>query len=247
MTDPLNPSHDEPAEGPRESAYSGASGAETHQDSASEAAANASARANDVFEQIKVVVEDVAEKAAPTVRELSAKAAELVAVAADKAAPIAKQAGEATADVSAKLAERSRGWAAEIREQVAAAGGDGSSPMGGATTTPGTSKRCSPHDGQPMRSNAHSVKHRPQTSARRVPWPASRRTPAAGRCWQNGHRLSCRGICPAAAPRPLVDHVVGPASSGAPSSAHASASGCSIASITNARGASSVSYASSTR
>lgn len=144
MTDPLKPDNEEPAEGPRDSAYSDPSGAETNQHSASETAANASARANEVFEQIKVVVEDAAEKAAPTVRELSAKAAELVAIAADKAAPIAKQAGEATADVSTKLAERSRGWAAEIREQVAAAGGDtpssmpGDGPSASATTATAT-------------------------------------------------------------------------------------------------------------
>src|SRR6476469_3779678 len=101
MTDPLNPNHDEPAEGPRDDAYSAPSGADTNQ--------------------------DTAEKAAPTVRELSAKAAELVAVAADKAAPIAKQAGEATAGASSKLAQRSRVWAAEIREQVSSNGGGASS------------------------------------------------------------------------------------------------------------------------
>jgi hypothetical protein len=39
--------------------------------------------------------------------------------------------------VSSKLAERSRGWAAEIREQVAAAG-DGSSTTTGSTATGAT-------------------------------------------------------------------------------------------------------------
>ena len=88
MTDPLNPHHDEPAEGPRDNAYSTPPGGETAKD--------ASARANEVLDQIKVAVDDIAEKAAPTVRELSAKAAELVAVAADKAAPLAQKAGEVT-------------------------------------------------------------------------------------------------------------------------------------------------------
>ena len=136
MTDPLNPSHDEPAEGPRDDAYSAPSGADTNQDSAGYAGSNASARAGDMFEQIKVAVEDAAEKAAPTVRELSAKAAELVAVAADKAAPFAKQAGEATAGASSKLAQRSRVWAAEIREQDSPNGGSASSTTATETRTP---------------------------------------------------------------------------------------------------------------
>lgn len=118
MTDPLNPQHDEPAEGPRDSDYSASAGAETARD----AAGNAPAKANEVLEQIRDVVEDFAEKAAPTVREFSAKAAELVAVAADKAAPIVQKAGEVTADASGKLAVKSRTWAADIREQL---GGDG--------------------------------------------------------------------------------------------------------------------------
>lgn len=139
MTDPLNPNHDEPAEGPRDDAYSPLPGEDINHTSASEAAANASAKAGEVFEQIKVAVEDAAVKAAPTVRELSAKAAELVAVAADRAAPIAKQAGEATERASSKLAVRSREWAAEIRDQVAANGGSTSS--GGGSTATATETR----------------------------------------------------------------------------------------------------------
>ena len=85
MTDPLNPAHDEPAEGPRDAGFTGQTSPETAKDTASDAAkdtaADASAKANEVFEQIRDVVEDFAEKAAPTVREFSAKAAELVAVA----------------------------------------------------------------------------------------------------------------------------------------------------------------------
>ena len=121
MTDSFTPNHDEPAEGPRDSGYSTSSGAETgtgETNGAGDAASNASAKANDVFDQIRVAVDDFAVKAGPTVREFSAKAAELVAVAADKAAPIAHKAGEATAEASTKLAERSRGWAAEVREHA---------------------------------------------------------------------------------------------------------------------------------
>jgi hypothetical protein len=122
MTDPLNPAHDEPAEGPRDTDFTGETGAETDKQRADDTAASASAKANEVFEQIRDVVEDFAEKAAPTVREFSAKAADLVAVAADKAAPVVQKAGEVTAEASGKLAEKSRSWAAEIREQV---GGNG--------------------------------------------------------------------------------------------------------------------------
>ena len=84
MTDPLNPAHDEPAEGPRDPGFTSQTGPEAAKPGADDTAANASAKANEVFEQIRDVVEDFAEKAAPTVREFSAKAAELVAVAADK-------------------------------------------------------------------------------------------------------------------------------------------------------------------
>jgi hypothetical protein len=118
VTDPLNPSHDEPAEGPRDADYSSSSGAETAKDAGDDAAANASAKATEVLGQIRVAVDDLAVKAAPTVREFSAKAADLVAVAADKAAPIAHKAGEVTADASSKLAVKSRSWAADIRVQV---------------------------------------------------------------------------------------------------------------------------------
>ena len=122
MTDPLNPNHDEPAEGPRDSAYSTPSGADTS--GAGDAGANVGARASDVLDQIKVAVDDIAEKAAPTVRELSAKAAEIVAIAADKAAPLAHKAGEVTADASSKLAEKSRVFAADVREQMTGAKDD---------------------------------------------------------------------------------------------------------------------------
>lgn len=110
MTDPLNPNHDEPAEGPRDSSYSTPSGADSAKD--------AGARASEVLDQIKVAVDDIVEKATPTVRDLSAKAAELVAVAADRAAPLAQKAGEVTADASSKLANKSREFAADVRDQV---------------------------------------------------------------------------------------------------------------------------------
>jgi hypothetical protein len=187
MTDPLNPSHDEPAEGPRDDAYSAASGAETEGDSASErasandAAANASARAGDMFEQIKVRVEDAAEKAAPTVRELSAKAAELVAVAADRAAPIAKQAGEATAGASSKLAVRSREWAAEIREQVASNGGGAATATATEPRTATDIARDVAEDDPPLESltsttagDMRSPAGRPYTSPRCPSEPSSR-------------------------------------------------------------------------
>jgi len=122
MTDPLNPAHDEPAEGPRDTGFTGETDTESVKQAAGDGAANAATKANEVFEQIRDVVEDLAEKAAPTVREFSAKAAELVAVAADKAAPVVQKAGEVTAGASGKLAEKSRSWAADIREQVS---GDG--------------------------------------------------------------------------------------------------------------------------
>jgi hypothetical protein len=119
MTDPLNPSHQEPAEGPRDADFSAAPGAETTKDAggaAGDATANASARANEVIDQIRDVVEDLAERAAPTVREISAKAAEIVAVAADKAVPVVQRAGEVTAEASGKLAEKSRTLASDLRE-----------------------------------------------------------------------------------------------------------------------------------
>lgn len=128
MTDPLNPSHDEPAEGPRDPGFSGDAGAETAKDAASDATRDTAAKANEVIEQIRDAVEDFAEKAAPAVKEFSAKAAELVAVAADKAAPLVQKAGEVTADASGKLAEKSRTFAADIRDQMGSAGGTRSKP-----------------------------------------------------------------------------------------------------------------------
>lgn len=138
MTDSSIPNHDEPAEGPRDSAYSASSGADTGGETygAGASSSNGGTKANDVFDQIRVAVDDFAVKAGPTVREFSAKAAELVAVAADKAAPFAHKAGEATAEASTKLAERSRGWAAEVREHVGTAGSpESSSSTGTATAT----------------------------------------------------------------------------------------------------------------
>ncbi len=123
MTDPLNPNHQEPAEGPRDGAFSSDAGAETTYDPTA-SASGVSAKASDVFETIRDAVGDLAEKAAPTVREISAKAAELVAVAADKAVPLVHKAGEATADASGKLAEKSRTWAADLRESIAGTADD---------------------------------------------------------------------------------------------------------------------------
>lgn len=122
MTDPLNPTHDEPTEGPRDSGFTGDSGPESVKNAAGDATRDTAAKANEVIEQIRDAVEDLAEKAAPTVKEISAKAAELVAVAADKAAPLVQRAGEVTADASGKLAEKSRTFAHDIREQMS---GDG--------------------------------------------------------------------------------------------------------------------------
>ncbi len=116
MTDPFNPSHDEPAEGPRDADFSGGSGAETARDAAGDAASGTSAKANEMFDQFKDAVSDFAERAAPTVREYSARAAEFVAVAADKAGPLAAKAGTATADASTKLASNARHWAEDVRE-----------------------------------------------------------------------------------------------------------------------------------
>jgi hypothetical protein len=114
MTDPTTPRHDEPAEGPRDPAYTSPAGGST---------GDAQTRANDVLESIRDAVEDLAEKAAPVVRELSVKAAEVVAVAADKAAPIVQRAGEVTADASGKLAEKSRTWAADMRDTMSGGAG----------------------------------------------------------------------------------------------------------------------------
>ena len=141
MTDSLNPNHDEPAEGPRDSAYSASSGAETGtgDTNGSGDTGSTGGKANDVFDQIRVAVDDLAVKAGPTVREFSAKAAELVAVAADKAAPIAHKAGEATAEASSKLAVRSRGWAAEVREHVGGTSGTTDSASSPGSTSGSTS------------------------------------------------------------------------------------------------------------
>ena len=129
MTDPTTPNHEEPAEGPRDAAYSAP-------DPATNGAGDGpttSAKAGDVLESIREAVEDFAEKAAPTVRQFSAKAAEIVATAADKAAPLAQKAGEATADASGKLAEKSRHWAAEVRDSLT--GDDDATPAASGTTT----------------------------------------------------------------------------------------------------------------
>jgi hypothetical protein len=123
MPDDVTPSHDEPAEGPRDAGYSSDSGAQTGDDPAGDAARDTAAKANEMIDQFREAVEDLAEKAAPAVKEFSAKAAELVAVAADKAAPLVQRAGEVTADASGKLAEKSRTFAADIREQMGSAGG----------------------------------------------------------------------------------------------------------------------------
>lgn len=127
MTDPTTPDHDQPAEGPRDSAYSAPDPGATGPSNA--------AKAGDVIESIREAVEDFAEKAAPTVRQFSAKAAEIVASAADKAAPLAQKAGEVTADASGKLAVKSREWAAEVRESLTGKDGDDATPGPSGTTT----------------------------------------------------------------------------------------------------------------
>jgi hypothetical protein len=132
MTDPMSPKHDEPAEGPRDQAYSAPDPAATGD--STNAGGGTSAKAGDVLESIREAVEDFAEKAAPTVRQFTAKAAEIVATAADKAAPLAQKAGEVTADASGKLAVKSREWAAEVRESLSGKDGDGPAPASGPTT-----------------------------------------------------------------------------------------------------------------
>lgn len=132
MTDPTSPNHQEPAEGPRDAAYSTP---DPTAGDATGAAPGAAAKAGDVIESIREAVEDFAEKAAPTVRQFSAKAAEIVATAADKAAPLAQKAGEATADASGKLAVKSREWAAEVRESLTGKDGDDAAGSSGTTTS----------------------------------------------------------------------------------------------------------------
>ncbi len=77
---------------------------------------------DDLAERAAPVVKDLSAKAGPAVKEFSAKAAEVAAVAADKAAPFVRRAGEATADASGKLAEKSRGWASDVRSNMAGGG-----------------------------------------------------------------------------------------------------------------------------
>ena len=123
MTDPNTSDHDQPVEGSRSDSYTtpdagnlgGSAGGP-------DSGGAASAKATDVLETLRDVVEDFAEKAAPVVRQFSVKAAEVVATAADKAAPLAHKAGEATADASGKLAEKSRAWAAGARGSMAGNG-----------------------------------------------------------------------------------------------------------------------------
>ena len=137
MTDPTNPSHDQPVEGSRSESYTrpddgnigGSTGATD---------AGAAAKANDVLETLRETVEDLAERATPLLREFSVKAAEILASAADKAAPLAHKAGEATADASGKLAQKSRAWAAGTRESLA--GSDAT----GTTDTFDTNRKTEP-------------------------------------------------------------------------------------------------------
>src|SRR4029079_12241507 len=81
ITDPMTPNRDQPVEGSPSKSYT------TPDDGnigGSDTVASASAKANDVLEQLREAVEDFAEKATPVVRQFSAKAAEVVASAADK-------------------------------------------------------------------------------------------------------------------------------------------------------------------
>jgi hypothetical protein len=136
MTDPTNPQHDQPVEGSRDESYTRPDdGNFGGTNGSSDAGAGAAAKATDVIEQIRVVVEDFAEKAAPVVRQFSVKAADAVAVAADKAGPLAHKAGDAAADASGKLAEKSRAWAAGTRASM----GDYPTDTFDTTTTTDTS------------------------------------------------------------------------------------------------------------
>ena len=163
--DPTTPHHDEPAEGPRDDAYSTPGGAETAGgaggpgpdpsagwSSAGGAGSGASAAATSILESLRDAIDDLADRAGPTVREYSARAAEIAAVAADKAAPVARRAGQLTSDASSRLAERSREWAHEVRESLdqAEPGPDGGPAAGTApeptdeSSTPGASAEGGP-------------------------------------------------------------------------------------------------------
>ena len=150
MTDPLNPNHDEPAEGPRD--------APTRRRPARIRAQGRRGRRRgererqgqrEVSSQIRSRSRTSPRRPRPTVREFSAKAAELVAVAADKAAPIAHKAGEATAGASSKLAE-SRG----------------AGPPTSASRSVGATRAAQPTTARGRRTEATS---RPRTSARGQP------------------------------------------------------------------------------
>ena len=121
MYDPTTPNHDQPVEGSRSDSYTAPDDGNLGSALTTTTTGNgAAAKANDVFETLRVAIEDFAERASPAVRQFSARAAEVVATAADKAVPLAHKAGDATADASGKLAEKSRTWAAEVRESMLA-------------------------------------------------------------------------------------------------------------------------------
>ena len=145
MTDPTAPQHEQPAEGPRDDAYSAPGGAETSADSGSDqarstgwsspggAGTGAGASATTILESLRDAIDDLVERATPAVKEASVKAAELVGTAADKAAPLARKAGEATAEASSTLAGKSRPWAAGVRDSL---GGDGGAAGASGATWP---------------------------------------------------------------------------------------------------------------
>lgn len=147
MTDPTAPRHDEPAEGPRDDAFSASGGAETADDGSGGAKAGGwsspggagtgatSGGATAILESLRDAIDDLVVRATPTVKEVSVKAAELVGTAADKAAPLARKAGEATAEASSTLADRSRSWASGVRDSLRTEGAQTASAPGTATTT----------------------------------------------------------------------------------------------------------------
>lgn len=86
---------------------------------------DAGAKAREWIAQLQTMIENLATQAAPVVKEVSAKAAELAAIAGDKAGPVAQRAADFTGQAGQKIAEKSRDLAAELRRDVAATKGDG--------------------------------------------------------------------------------------------------------------------------
>jgi hypothetical protein len=90
---------------------------------------DAGAKAREWLAQLQAMIENLATQAAPVVKEVGAKAAELAAIAGDKAGPVAQRAAEFTGQAGQKIAERSRDLAAELRRDVAATKGEGTTSI----------------------------------------------------------------------------------------------------------------------